>query len=143
MQLLTLLRFSCLSPSHWKPTCLYGPAIFVTRSPKSSDQGVSLPQPGPDRHNLNSGCAICWVEASSVNAEWRKKLPQRGKAAPYSPALPSLWSSQAAHAGITPSSTEASRNVILAEHRSSCSFPLLSSQPVSPYLVQFNSSSLT
>lgn len=94
MQLLILLRLSCLSPSHWKPRCLYGPVIFVTRSPKSSDQEVSLPQPGPERHNLNSGFAICWVEASSVNAEWRKKLPQRGKAAPYSPALPSLWSTK-------------------------------------------------
>lgn len=97
MQLLILLRLSHLSPSHWKPRCLYGPVIFVTHSLKASDQGVSLPQPGPDRHNLNSGFAICWVEASSVNAEWRKKQPQRGKAAPYSPVLPSLWSSPYQH----------------------------------------------
>lgn len=79
MQLLILLKLSSLSPSHWKPRCLYGPVTFVTPSlSKAFDEGVSLQQPGPDRDNLNSGFAICWVEASSVNAEWRKKTtPQR------------------------------------------------------------------
>lgn len=97
MQFLILLRLSHVFPSHWKPRCLYGPVTFVTHSPKASEQGVSLPQPGPDRHNLNSSFSTCWVEASSVNAEWRKKQPQRGKAAPHSPVLPSLWRTQAAH----------------------------------------------
>lgn len=142
MQLLILLRLSHVFPSHWKPRCLYGPVTFVTHSPKASEQGVSLPQPGPDRHNLNSSFSTCWVEASSVNAEWRKKQPQRGKAAPHSPVLPSLWRTQAAHASITPSSTAPSRNIILREHRSSCSFPA-AEFPVSPDFVQLNSSSLT
>lgn len=138
MQLLILLRLSCLSLSHWKLRCLYGPV--TAQRPLTRE---SLSQPRPDRHNLNSGFATCWVEANSVNAEWRKKLPQRGKAAPYPAVLPFLGSNQAAHACITPSSTAPPRNSILAEHRSSCSFLLLSSQPVSPYSVRFNSSSLT
>lgn len=143
MQLLISLRLSHLSPSHWKPRCLYGPVTLVTHSLKASNQGVSLPQPGPDRHNLNSSFAICWVEASSVNAQWRKKRPQRRKAAPFSPVLPSLWSSQTAHTSIPSSSTAPSRNLILTEYRSSCSCLLLSSQPVSPCFVQFDSSYLT
>jgi len=92
-----------------RPKGIYKPGCV----PKPSAQGVSLPQPGPDWHNhLNSDFAVCWMQASSLNAEWRKRVSQRGKAPLHSPLLPSLRSSQVT---CTTSSSTAHLNVILAE----------------------------